>query len=110
MRAVSTLLSLAGMVSASLVAPTTPVSNGCKALDSCLGDAVFFRNSSVYQYESQEFWSNTELMSPGCVFRPTSSRELARGIKSLVDAEAKFAVRGGGHMGIRVSNSSWHEN
>jgi hypothetical protein len=41
-------------------------------------------------------------MAPGCVFRPQSSAQLANGIKALVGAGAEFAVRGGGHMGIRV--------
>ncbi|KAL4891821.1 hypothetical protein BDV59DRAFT_208805 [Aspergillus ambiguus] len=105
MRALSTLLPVVGMISGSHLAEATPGSNGCTALSGRLSDAVFFRNSSIYEYESQEFWSNTELMSPGCVFRPQSSHQLAKGLESLVDANAKFAVRGGGHMGIRGSNN-----
>lgn len=104
MRAVSTLVSLAGVVFGSHLVDVSTVSNGCTALSARLSDAVFFKNSSVYQYEAQEFWSNTEKMSPSCVFRPQSSQQLAKGLESLVDAEAKFAVRGGGHMGIRVGN------
>lgn len=41
-------------------------------------------------------------MDPGCVFRPQSSAQLAEGIVALANANAQFAVRGGGHMGIRV--------
>ena len=105
MRFASTVLPLAaaaGLVGASDC--PTPVSRGCQALQqSPLNDSVFATGSSVYNWETKEFWSNTELMAPGCVFRPKNSRQLGQAVKALVQADAKFAVRGGGHMGIRVS-------
>jgi hypothetical protein len=108
MRVASIALPLAGLAAtaaATAVATTSSkrVSNGCNALKGPVGNSLFFIDSLVYQYETNNFWSNTELMSPGCVFRPQSSSQLAEGLVALVDAEAKFAVRGGGHMGIRVS-------
>jgi hypothetical protein len=108
MRLASIALPLAGLAAtavATAVATTSSkrVSKGCNALKGPVGDSLFFIDSLVYQYETNNFWSNTELMSPGCVFRPQSSSQLAKGLVALVDAEAKFAVRGGGHMGIRVS-------
>ena len=102
MRLASTVLPL-GMTPFSLA--DSFISAGCQALSSSLSDAVFSRDSSVYQYESQEFWSNTEILSPGCVFRPQSSDQLSQGLQALVDADAQFAVRGGGHMGIQGSNN-----
>ncbi|CAG8008186.1 unnamed protein product [Penicillium olsonii] len=105
---VPSVLSLAGVVAASsLSAPTAPASHvsGCSALRAPLGNALFSRGSSVYKYEAANFWSNTELMTPGCVFRPQSSEQLAEGIHALANANAEFAVRGGGHMGIRGSNN-----
>lgn len=78
------------------------VSAGCRALQTLLENSLFFVSSSVYKYEAANFWSNTELMAPGCVFRPQSSAQLAEGIVALGNANAQFAVRGGGHMGIRV--------
>ncbi|KAJ6184983.1 hypothetical protein N7519_006284 [Penicillium mononematosum] len=100
------VLSLAGVVAASTPANACPnVSVACKALQAPLGDSLFFADSSVYKYEAANFWSNTELMAPGCVFRPQSSAQLADGIVALANANAQFAVRGGGHMGIRGSNN-----
>jgi hypothetical protein len=93
MRVASTILPLAG----SLMADASLVSAGCRALNAQVNNAVFFQNSSVYEYEAQEFWSNTELMYPGCVFRPQSSAQLGKGVQALVNANAQFAVRGGGH-------------
>ncbi|EPS32646.1 hypothetical protein PDE_07606 [Penicillium oxalicum 114-2] len=97
MRFASTVLPLAaaaGLVSASDCPTPSP-----------LNDSVFATGSSVYNWETKEFWSNTELMAPGCVFRPKNSRQLGQAVKALVQADAKFAVRGGGHMGIRGSNN-----
>ncbi|KAF7596948.1 hypothetical protein BBP40_011314 [Aspergillus hancockii] len=101
MRIASTILPLAG----SLMVEASSVSVGCSALDAQVNNAVFYQNSAVYEYEAQEFWSNTELMSPGCIFRPQSSAQLGEGVQALVNANAQFAVRGGGHMGIRGSNN-----
>ncbi|CAI7655111.1 unnamed protein product [Penicillium palitans] len=98
--------SLVGVIAASTAAATSPnVAAGCKALQTPLGDSLFFASSRVYKYEAANFWSNTELMAPGCVFRPQSSAQLAEGIVALANANAQFAVRGGGHMGIRGSNN-----
>lgn len=106
---VPSVLSLAGVAAASsLSAPAAPASHvsGCSALRAPLGNALFPRGSSVYKYEAANFWSNTEVMTPGCVFRPQSSEQLAEGIHALANANAEFAVRGGGHMGIRVCGKS----
>ncbi|KAJ5098293.1 hypothetical protein N7532_005294 [Penicillium argentinense] len=105
MRVGSVALPLAG-AAVTVAANSMPsLSAGCHALAKLLGDAVFYRDSNVYKYESKNFWSSTEILSPGCVFRPQSSAQLAEGLEALVDANAEFAVRGGGHMGIKGSNS-----
>lgn len=96
------IASLLPLTAAATTVAAKATSAGCKALNKSLSSAVFAPSSTVYQYEAQNFWSNTEIMSPGCVFRPQSAEELGQGVKALVDAEAQFAVRGGGHMGIRV--------
>ncbi|KAJ5893647.1 hypothetical protein N7495_005338 [Penicillium taxi] len=81
------------------------ISYGCDALNKPVSDAVFSPDSTVYDYETKQFWSNTEIMSPACVFRPQSSSQLAEGLDALVKSNSQFAVRGGGHMGIRGSNN-----
>ncbi|KAJ5740198.1 hypothetical protein N7493_000070 [Penicillium malachiteum] len=111
MRVASIVLSLAGSVAAvanahQVISRSSPsVKAGCQALKKPLSDAVFYPNTDVYEYEAQNFWSDTEILSPGCVFRPQSSAQLAKGLEALVKADAEFAVRGGGHMGIRGSNN-----
>jgi hypothetical protein len=101
--------SILGVASASEVFPrdadttvATVCDSGCAALASVLPSKVFYAGSAVYKYENQEFWSNTEILSPLCIFRPTSAADVAKGIKTLKASAGSFAVRGGGHMGIQV--------
>ena len=75
---------------------------GCIGLTISSWTNVFYPNSDVYEYENQNFWSLTEVLAPSCVFRPTSAKEIGDAIKVLERTNTKFAVRGGGHMGITV--------
>lgn len=47
-----------------------------------------------------EFWSETTILSPFCIFTPNTSQDIASAVKVLVQTNTKFAVRGGGHMPI----------
>lgn len=85
-----------------LAALSAAQNSACEALAQVLPSTIFYSASSVYQYENAEFWSNTELMNPHCVFRPVSAADVSKGIKTLRSVNGKFAVRGGGHMGIKV--------
>jgi len=98
------LINALGLSLLSLASGSSADSKGCDALKSCLGDSVFFPLDKVYSHESQNFWSNTEILSPACVFRPDSAQQLGEGIKLLTERQANVAVRGGGHMGIKVAS------
>jgi hypothetical protein len=71
--------------------------NGCSALANVFPNKVFFSGSVVYVWENQNFWSNTELLSPECVFRPTDTSDIASAVKIIDHVGSKFAIRGGGH-------------
>ena len=77
-------------------------SNGCNALSENVPNTIFFRGDDVYEYENTRFWSNNEIMDPECVFRPSSADEVAQAVQIMQDTNTQFAVRGGGHMAIRV--------
>lgn len=76
--------------------------SGCIGLTAASWALVFYPGSEVYHYENQEFWSLTEILAPSCVFRPTNAQEVGNAVKILQTTNTKFAVRGGGHMGIAV--------
>lgn len=81
---------------------TDTSATGCGALEIKFPGKTFYPGDSVYEYEAQEFWSNTELLNPTCIFRPESASDVAAGITLGRETETDFAVRGGGHMGIKV--------
>ena len=89
----------------SALAEGPAASHGCASLKLAYPGSTFFPGDEVYEYEAQAFWSNTELMSPGCVFRPLCAQEVACAVAAAKATNSEFAVRGGGHMGIRVSLS-----
>jgi len=95
---------LANAAVALLVTSSAARHSDCEALAQVLPGKVFYPRSNVYQYENAEFWSNTELMSPDCVFRPVSAGDVSTGVKTLRSVNGKFAIRGGGHMGIKVDS------
>ena len=77
---------------------------GCNLLKLVFPTKVFSPGESVYAWETQDFWSNTELLNPACVFRPTCASDVSAAILANQLSQTQFAVRGGGHMGIKVSN------
>ncbi|KAL4730994.1 hypothetical protein ACLX1H_003036 [Fusarium chlamydosporum] len=85
---------------------TTEISDtGCEVLKLTFPNATFSPEDAVYEYESQNFWSNNEILNPACVFRPTSPTEVAEAVKLMALGLTSFAVRGGGHMAIAGANN-----
>jgi hypothetical protein len=82
---------------------TLGASMGCDVLHMIFPSKLFYEGENVYNYEVAQFWSNTQLMSPKCIFRPTSALDISVAFFSTLATQSKYAVRGGGHMGIRVS-------
>ncbi|ORY13599.1 hypothetical protein BCR34DRAFT_623728 [Clohesyomyces aquaticus] len=74
-------------------------SKGCAALKTKFPSKVFYPGSPVYEYESHQYRSNIEPMSPGCIFRPMTSLDVSEAVLVNRDTNTQFAVRGGGHMG-----------
>ena len=78
---------------------------GCTKLTGAFPENVFYKGHPIYDYEHQNFWSLTEILSPSCVFRPISAQQIGSAIKLLTTTETQFAVRSGGHMGITGANN-----
>lgn len=90
------------LTAAAAAATRRSESNGCNTLSDNVPNTIFFRGDDVYEYENTRFWSNNEIMDPECVFRPSSADEVAQAVQIMQDTNTQFAVRGGGHMAIRV--------
>ncbi|KAI0883026.1 FAD-binding domain-containing protein [Annulohypoxylon maeteangense] len=93
---------------------------GCDALSTALPDHVYWPNSSQYLNQSQDVWSQTCVMTPQCVFEPSTVSALSQGLKIIREAGTKFAFRAGGHMpvpgaqslndGVMISASMFNTN
>ncbi|KAK8119668.1 uncharacterized protein PG998_004294 [Apiospora kogelbergensis] len=79
--------------------------NGCQALKTSFPDKTFFPGDAVYEFENQNFWSNTELKKPACVFRPANPMDVSCGVVAAQKSQSPFALRGGGHMAFPGANS-----
>lgn len=75
----------------------------CETLHAIFPDKTFRSGDDVYEYEAKNFWSNHEILEPACVFRPTSPEDVATAVLASSLTSSQFAVRGGGHMGIKVT-------
>ncbi|KAI1857468.1 hypothetical protein JX265_011203 [Neoarthrinium moseri] len=96
---------LRGAVVRAACGHNTSATQSCAALGLKFPSKVFYPGDTVYEYETQAFWSNTELMNPTCVFRPESASDVSGGVGLSRESKTNFAVRGGGHMGIKGSNN-----
>lgn len=99
------LVALSTLLATALTA-TTVKGDSCAVLARRFSSKVFYPSSDVYKYENAEFWSNTQLLDPACIFRPSSAKDVSGGIKILESTSGKFAIRGGGHMGIKVQDQN----
>ncbi|KAI1337077.1 hypothetical protein F5Y15DRAFT_426217 [Xylariaceae sp. FL0016] len=86
-------------------APPTTIPAGCAELQRAFPSKLFLPGSEVYAHEARSFWSNTELQSPGCVFRPACALDVSAAVRASRRTGTPFAVRGGGHMGVPGANS-----
>ncbi|SPJ84156.1 related to 6-hydroxy-d-nicotine oxidase [Fusarium torulosum] len=98
------LLSLTALWANPTSAETAPKS-GCSALRLAFPNNTFWPKHPVYEYESQDFWSNNEILNPACVFRPTSPKHISKAVSLMGASHTSFAVRGGGHMAIAGANN-----
>lgn len=102
----------AAAVAGPVIAPCSVPSSshvGCNKLKVAHPTKVFFPGGHVYEWENQEFWSNTEIMAPACIFRPSSAEDVSSAIKISQSTQSSFAVRGGGHMAFPVCHFSYSQ-
>jgi hypothetical protein len=79
---------------------TTSAACACKKLSTLYPDLVIFPDSANYTEQATYYWDIRADLSPACIFLPTTADEVATSVKQLVECDAQFAVRGGGHMNV----------
>lgn len=75
----------------------------CSEVSNLFPDAVFFPATSTgapvaaFVEMNSDRWSNTSILSPGCIFRPSRVDQLSAVVKVLGAGTCPFAVKSGGH-------------
>lgn len=103
----STLLRVAPLFFAAL-ADAISGQSCCDRLHSVLPNRVLPRSdnsSSLYTHLNLNRWSTTAILSPRCIFTPSTAEEVAEALRALTAAQCHFALKSGGHMVIPGFNS-----
>jgi FAD/FMN-containing dehydrogenase len=82
-----------------------PAQAACLELQARYPVATYFSNTSAYNTDNTDFWSQASALGPACIFAPSLAKELGEAVKVLTALRSPFAMRGGGHMPIRDFNN-----
>jgi FAD/FMN-containing dehydrogenase len=82
-----------------------PAQAACLELQARHPAATYSSNTSSYDIDNTDFWSQSSALGPACVFAPSIAEELGEAVKVLTALRSPFAMRGGGHMPIGDFNN-----
>ena len=74
----------------------------CAQLSAMFGDLLLLKNSSGFTSQAEDFYDIRAVLEPKCIFVPQSAAQVAAGMSVLAACGAQFAIRGGGHMNVRI--------
>ncbi|KAI0195405.1 hypothetical protein EV127DRAFT_185250 [Xylaria flabelliformis] len=98
------LLSACGTVSLALPSPLAlqqvNETSVCAQLEKKYPGTVSFSGTMRYENETAEVWSETCIMSPSCVFQPTTAQSLGVAFNMIKASGTHFSVQSGGHMPV----------
>jgi FAD/FMN-containing dehydrogenase len=82
-----------------------PAQAACLELQARYPSATYLSNTSSYDTDNTDFWSQSSALGPACIFAPSLADELGEAVKVLTALRSPFAMRGGGHMPIGDFNN-----
>jgi FAD/FMN-containing dehydrogenase len=83
----------------------TAASKACINLKATFPEKLFVANTTQFDVESRAIWSDTCLLTPNCVFLPSSAADISKALPIIKAANSKFSVRAGGHMPVPGAQS-----
>lgn len=78
------------------------VKKACEQLRADFPEITLFPNSTGYAAEIINVWDKRCNLVPACVFRARTAGDVAAVLRIVKQNNAQFAVRGGGHMNVRI--------
>lgn len=89
---------LAFIIYAVTAAFPSAAKDACQRISSQIPGTISYPNSTIYESSNSYYSGQERELNPGCIFRPTSTSEVAEFVKSVTaHKDTQFAVRGGGH-------------
>lgn len=80
-------------------------SKACNNLKVAFSGTLFVATTTQFQNQSLSIWSDTCLLTPTCVFLPSSAADISKALPIIKKAGSKFSVRAGGHMPVPGAQS-----
>ncbi|KAL4797195.1 hypothetical protein BDV19DRAFT_359094 [Aspergillus venezuelensis] len=78
----------------------------CAKLTRSFGSSVIYPGQTDYTFQTiDSYWDIRADLTPACVFVPKTASDVSSAVEILASCDAKFAVRGGGHMNVPGSNN-----
>ncbi|KAI9653420.1 MAG: hypothetical protein M1821_007085 [Bathelium mastoideum] len=85
----------------------SPFTNpACNELAQKYPSQLYWPGSTEYANETASFWSQTTVLTPYCVFSPSTAQDVSTAVNILEDTSTQFAVRGAGHMPNKAAAST----
>lgn len=73
----------------------------CAKLSQAMPRSFIFPGSQNYTTQAVDsYWDIRADLSPACVIVPSTAGEVSEAVRIISTCQAKFAVRGGGHMNV----------
>lgn len=76
----------------------------CQFFSHNYGNLTSFPNSTIYTDINTGYWDAGASLGPACIFSPSSAEHMSVAVKTLVDYNVPFAIKGGGHMAVAGSS------
>ncbi|KAI0532408.1 hypothetical protein GGR58DRAFT_507472 [Xylaria digitata] len=77
----------------------------CAAIGAIFPNKLFATGTTQFNNQSTAIWSDTCLLTPSCVFLPSSAADISRALPIIKKAGSRFSVRAGGHMPVPGAQS-----
>ncbi|CAI4212336.1 unnamed protein product [Parascedosporium putredinis] len=96
------LILLAGAPRLIAQSDSVELTSCCQALADTFPDEISTSTlrSSVYEKSNTRVWSASTILSPACVFQPTTVKNLAAAVAQLANDSCEFAIKSGGYNPI----------
>ncbi|VUC35662.1 unnamed protein product [Clonostachys rosea] len=84
-----------------LITPAVQVA--CDQLNSIAPNSTYFPNSTAYETQRINVWDKRANLYPACIHMPSTAEDVARAVAIFHQHKVPFAVKGGGHMNVRIT-------